>query len=113
MQPPEGPNSAESEEEGELTPSPVVSAEVESVEEGELTPETVTRQKKIAVAEKERDPCKIVESKPTANTVGIEKKIEEDEPMADIKQKTDRRASVEEVKQPPTDHSKPTKDPRN
>ena len=79
MQPPEGPDSAErEEEEGELTPSPVVSAKEESAEEGELTPEPVTRRKKIAVAEKERDPCKIAESKPETNTVGNEKKIEED-----------------------------------
>ena len=55
----------------------------------------VTRRKKMAVAEKERDPCKIVESKPTANTVGNEKKIEEDEPMADIKPKTVKRAKKE------------------
>ena len=46
--------------------------------------------------------------------MGNEKKIEEDEPMADIKQKPDRRASVEEIKQLLSDHSQPThKDPKN
>mgnify|MGYP001385133753 CR=1 FL=1 len=76
MQPSEGPDSAESKEEGELTPGPVVSAKEESAEEGELQPDQVTRCKKMVVVEKERVPCKIVESKPMANAVRIEKKIE-------------------------------------
>ena len=53
MQPLEGPELAESEEEGELRPSPVVSAQ-ESAEEGELRPSPVTRRKKIAVTRLQR-----------------------------------------------------------
>ena len=111
-QPAEGPESAESEEEGELRPSPVVSAQ--SAEEGELRPSPVTRRKKIAAVKKERDPRarnekKTEESKSVANAMKTEKKTKKSKPIANAKPSTSRRASVEEIMQPPADNSKPQK----
>ena len=123
MHPPEGPESANSEEEeGELRPSLVVSATEESAEEGELTSSPKTRRKKMAVAGKENRPCKIEkkcdENMSMANEIGAKKKSDENVLMANeirAEKETDKtkssiiRAETENEEDEPMTDAKPEK----
>ena len=76
-----------------------------------------TKPKTVIKTKKGKNPRKVVKvkCKPVADMAGSKKNIEEeDKPMTNAKRKTDCRASVEEVEQPLTSQSKPTRtDPQN